>query len=410
MKMKMNRPCSNIAKVLGVVSLVLSASAAANEFELSGKVGTELRYFFDDAIYPKQMKQSQASVMLETEFYWGWNNGSDSVIFKPFYRQDNQDDERSHGDIRELSYVHASDDWELRAGIRKEYWGVTEFGHLVDVINQTDTVEDTDGEDKLGQLMLNLSVVNDWGIVDVFLLPGFRQRTFTSEEGRLRGVLTVDKHHVSYQSGAKDQHLDFALRWTHNLGDFDIGSYWFHGTNREPVLSLAQDGERLVLRQYYNQMDQLGLDVQATLGDWLYKFETIFRSTQEQDFWATQFGFEYTYVGIVDSSADLGLLMEHSWDSRGEGELSSPGASLQNDLFLGARVAFNDMQSSEVLIGMGSDLEHNAYTFIVEASRRFGDSVKATLDVRLLQSNDPIDQLFSVKQDDHLQFSLEWYY
>ena len=64
----------------------------------------------------------------------------------------------AHGDIRELAYVHASDDWELRLGIRKEFWGVTEFQHLVDVINQTDGVEDFDGEDKLGQQMVNLII------------------------------------------------------------------------------------------------------------------------------------------------------------------------------------------------------------------------------------------------------------
>ena len=79
----------------------------------------------------------------------------------------------------------------MRVGIRKEFWGVTEFQHLVDVINQTDGVEDFDGEDKLGQQMVNLSLVNDWGIVDLFLLPGFRERTYAGEEGRLRGPLVV---------------------------------------------------------------------------------------------------------------------------------------------------------------------------------------------------------------------------
>jgi len=34
--------------------------------------------------------------------------------------------------------------------------------------------------------------------------------------------------------------------------------------------------------------------------------------------WATLAGFEYTYVGILNSVADLGILMEYSWDSRGE--------------------------------------------------------------------------------------------
>jgi len=398
-------------------SLLLSNPLCANdvasdvEFEASGNIAIEQRYFFDEALYPEQLSHSQTSLSVEPELYWQWNDGSDSVIFTPFYRLDSHDNNRTHGDIRELAYIHASDDWELRVGIRKEFWGVTEFQHLVDVINQTDGVEDFDGEDKLGQQMINLSVVNDWGIVDVFLLPGFRERTYAGSEGRLRGPLVVDENNVSYESSAGQKHLDLAVRWAHSVGDFDLGAYWFHGTNREAYLSpFAQSSEQLSLQQYYSQMDQLGVDVQATLGDWLWKFEGIHRSTTLEDFWATQAGFEYSFVGVFDSNLDLGLLMEHSWDSRGEVALGAQGSLMQNDLFVGARLAFNDMQSSELLMGLGSDLDHNAFSFMIEASRRFGDNFIASFDVRLLQSNDENDLLYTLSNDDHAQLSLAWYF
>jgi len=397
-------------KNLAALALLLTFNAAASDFEVSGKVAVEERYFFETNQYDNQFPHSQTSILVEPEFYWGWNNGDDTVTFKPFYRLDDQDSERSHGDIRELSYIHASDDWELRTGIRKEYWGVTEFQHLVDVINQTDGVEDIDGEDKLGQLMVNLSLVKDWGIVDLYLLPGFRERTFASEDGRLRAPMIVDKNNVSYESSAQEQHLDIAMRWSHSVGDFDIGTHWFHGTNREPILTPEQDGDKLVLRQYYNQMDQFGLDVQATIDDWLYKFESIYRNTNDGNFWATQAGFEYSFVGIFDSNADLGLLTEYSWDSRGEGSIQDPGASFQNDLFFGSRIAFNDMQSSEVLMGFSTDLDHSATSFILEANRRLGDNFKAVIDIRIFNSSDPIEQTYAIKNDDHLQLSIEWYF
>ncbi len=73
---------------------------------------------------------------------------------------------------------------ETRVGVRRVFWGVTEFQHLVDIINQSDSVEDIDNEDKLGQPMINLSLVKDWGIVDFFVLPYFRERTFAGAEGR----------------------------------------------------------------------------------------------------------------------------------------------------------------------------------------------------------------------------------
>ena len=397
-------------KNLAALALLLTFNATASDFEVSGKVAVEERYFFETNQYDNQFPHSQTSVLVEPEFYWGWNNGDDTVTFKPFYRLDDQDSERSHGDIRELSYIHASDDWELRTGIRKEYWGVTEFQHLVDVINQTDGVEDIDGEDKLGQLMVNLSLVKDWGIVDLYLLPGFRERTFAGEDGRLRAPIIVDKNNVSYESSAQEKHLDLAVRWSHSVGDFDIGTHWFHGTNREPILTPEQDGDKLVLRQYYNQMDQFGLDVQATIDDWLYKFESIYRNTNDGNFWATQAGFEYSFVGVFDSNADLGLLMEYSWDSRGEGSLQEPSASFQNDLFFGSRIAFNDIQSSEVLMGFSTDLDHSATSFILEANRRLGENFKAVIDIRIFNSSDPIEQTYAIKNDDHLQLSIEWYF
>ena len=393
-------------------NLIFASEGASDvEFEASVNITVEQRYFFKEALDPQQLSHSQTSISVEPELYWQWNGGDDSVIFTPFYRVDSQDSQRTHGDIRELAYVHASDDWELRVGIRKEFWGVTEFQHLVDVINQTDGVEDFDGEDKLGQQMINLSVVNDWGIVDVFLLPGFRERTYGGEEGRLRGPLVVDEDNVSYESSAGQRHLDLALRWAHSVGDYDLGAYWFHGTNREAYLSpSSQSTLQPTLQQYYSQMDQLGVDVQATLGDWLWKFEGIHRSTSLEDFWATQGGFEYSFIGVFESNIDLGLLMEHSWDSRGEVALGAQGSLMQNDLFVGARLAFNDMQSSEFLMGFGSDLDHNAFSFLIEANRRFGDNVIVSVDVRLLQSNDENDLLYTLSNDDHAQLSLAWYF
>jgi hypothetical protein len=385
------------------------------EFEVLGNLAVEQRYFFKEASYAEQLSHNQSSIAIETELYWQWNDGNDSVVFTPFYRVDGQDKNRTHGDIRELAYVHANDDWELRLGIRKEFWGVTEFQHLVDVINQTDGIEDFDGEDKLGQQMVNLSLVNNWGIVDVFLLPGFRERTYAGGEGRLRGALVVDEDNVSYESSAGQQHLDFAIRWADSLGDFDIGAYWFHGTNRDPYLkrTLQEAASNLVqytLRQHYAQMDQLGVDLQANLEGWLWKFEGIYRDTTLDDFWATQAGFEYSFTGVYGTNYDLGFLMEHSWDSRGEVDLGTSGSLLQNDLFLGARLAFNDMQSSELLMGVGSDLDHNAFSFLVEASRRFSENFMLSFDLRLLQSNEESDLLYSLSNDDHVQLSLAWYF
>ncbi|MES9905206.1 MAG: hypothetical protein ABW168_21340 [Sedimenticola sp.] len=393
--------------LLGILLVSASLGAIADgDFEFSAKVGAELRLFTENAQYSGQQGNSNLSTFVEPELFWSWNGGDDTLTFKPFLRLDQNDSERSHGDIRELMWNHLGDGWELRAGVGKVFWGVTEFQHLVDVINQSDSVEDVGGESKLGQPMINLSFERDWGIVDLFLLPGFRQRTYPGIEGRLRSSLVVDTGQTQYQSSNGDRHPDIALRWSHTLGDYDIGLHWFHGTNRDPRLDAGTKGATPVLIPYYEQMNQVGLDLQATLEEWLWKLETRHRDSESSRYWAAHGGFEYTLVGINESSADLGLLMEYGWDERG----TDPSVIMQNDLFLGARLALNDEAGSELLGGIGYDLDYRSKSLSLEASRRYGDNWKASLDARFYFIDDSSDPVTGYADDSHLKFTLERYF
>ena len=124
--------------------------------EWSGYLGTEFRYFTQDPRDPRQHDEN-FSLVFEPEYYHEWDKGTQSLAFVPFFRLDQHDNERTHFDIRELNWTKVAENWELRLGLRKVFWGVTEFQHLVDIINQTDLVENIDTEDKLGQPMINLA-------------------------------------------------------------------------------------------------------------------------------------------------------------------------------------------------------------------------------------------------------------
>jgi len=392
--------------------IVASFASQANEFEARGNIELQARAFTQDALFIGQ-PDTNLSAAAEPEFFWEWNDGKDSFEFVPFARVDENDEQRTHMDIRELSWVHVGDNWESRIGIRRVFWGVTEFQHLVDIINQSDAVEDIDNEDKLGQPMINLSFVTDYGIFDLFALPGFRERTFASAEGRPAiPLLNPDKAVYQHEDG--DNHLDLALRWTHSIGDYDIGLSLFDGTSREPLFIPDPDitviqvvpQPPIPLVAFYQQITQLGLDIQATLDDTLWKLEAIRNENDLEDFTAIQAGFEHTLYGVMDSDADLGLLMEYGWDERGENATSA----FQNDLFFGSRIAFNDIDSSEILMGLGYDMDFNSISFLLEGSKRIGDNIKVSIDVRLFSADDPRDRFYLIRNDDHLQLTLQYYY
>lgn len=393
----------------GVVALALCVgpcAARATDFELQGAVAAEARVFTESAAFRGQHGANGAAV-LRPEFYWSSADGAQSLTFSPYLRVDQGDSRRSHADLREFLWEAASERWELRAGIGRVFWGVAESNHLVDIVNQTDLIENPDTEDKLGQPMLELAIVRDWGTLEMFVLPGFRERTFPGKSGRLRTQPRVDSSEASYASGAGRRHVDLALRYTHALGDLDLGLAHFRGTSREPRLLPARtrSGEPVLIPRY-DLIDQTGLDAQYTRGSWLFKLEALYRSGQGASFAAAVGGFEYTWVGIADTALDLGVLAEMNWDERGRAALTP----FDRDLFTGLRLALNDMASTTVLAGVVSDLRGGGRFFNLEASRRIGERWKLEVELRAFSGAEPDDPLRFLEQDDYVALELARYF
>jgi len=329
----------------------------------------------------------QPSFSARLEYRRSWNDDRSSLTFTPFVRVDAEDDERTHADLRELFYSRVGNDWELHVGARQIFWGVTEFNHLVDIVNQTDLVENIDGEDKLGQPMAQLSLVRDWGIVDLFVLPGFRERTFPGQRGRLRTPVRIDSDRASYASGAGSTRVDGAIRWSHHVGALSFGVHHFSGTGRDPRFSLGFRGDEPVLVPEYHVIDQTGVDGQAIFGDWAWKLEAIRRSGDGDRFHAFTAGFERTLVGVLNSRADLGLVVEYMYDQRDEDAFDT---LFEHDLALGGRWRANDMMDTTALAGLIWDVKTQEYVFSVEASRRLGGAWMAVLEGRVFGGADAL--------------------
>jgi len=386
--------------------LLITLASTAYSLDWSGNLAVEARIFPSDARWFEQ-KDDDLSLSFQPELRHRWNDGRQGFAFIPFLRVDGMDEERTHADIRELNYLHVADGWELRVGIDKVFWGVTESQHLVDIINQTDLIENIDGEDKLGQPMVRITRVLGNGAIDFFLLPWFRERTFPGIEGRLRTPLAVDTDRARYESDAEERHLDYSLRWNQTMGAIDAALSWFHGTARDPDLRPDYTwGGKPVLIPHYPLLRQVGLEFQYTGEVWLWKLEAVHRNTKGKDFHAAVGGFEYTFVGVNDTPLDLGLLAEYHYDTRRLDE-SSP---FQNDLFIGTRLTFNDTQSSEVLVGGILDLDYDSRSFRLEASRRIGQSYKLSIEGQLFLNMASRDSLAVFAADDFLRIELTRYF
>ncbi len=402
--------------LLRVLISALSLPAAAVDMQVSGNIDAQWRVFLHDASLPEQ-HDSYASASVEPEFYFDLGNGDQSITFTPFYRKDQYDDERTHADIRELHWQGVFDEFELRIGISKVYWGVTESIHLVDIVNQTDAVENIDGEDKLGQPMIRFSTEQDWGLLDVFVLPGFRERSFAGIEGRPRPPFVIDADAAVYEHADKENHMDYAARLFNYWDNWEVGLTYFTGTGRDPESYVPSAfntlGQPIAFAPFYAQIDQLGLTVQALIDAWTWKLEAISRQSAAQHFTAFAAGFEYTFVGVYESSTDVGVVIEYLYDERDAlvTSPSQPAASpFQNDITTAFRITLNDIQSSEILIGLITDIDDQTVAAFIEASRRLGDSFKAELELRSFSNTVPASPLDAFRDDDFIQLTLGWYF
>jgi len=373
--------------------------------DLTGIITVQTQNFIDDALYPDQL-ENDASFLIQRKYTTSWNHGDDIFTAEGFGRMGSQDMEKNHADIRELSWLHVQGDYEMRLGLNTVFWGVTESQNLVDIINQKDAVEGIDNEKKLGQPMLHLTAVKDWGIIDGFVLLGFRERTFAGKEGRPRAPLVIDTDHALFESSDDEKHIDLAIRYSHYYGDIDYAVSVFKGTQREPVLNAAMIDGSLVLQPYYPQITQIGLEAQTIIEAWLWKLEAIYVDADIENYSAMTTGFEYSFYGVLDSAVDIGTIVEYLYDSRGN-NASTP---FNHDLFLGARLTFNDIQSSSILAGMIIDTENQTRLMRVEAEKRVGDDFKLSGEILLYGNIATQDALNVFRNDNALKLELSYYF
>ena len=402
-----------LAAALAVLALAIytskahAQSLAPETTEIFGEIELEGTFFFRDPQFTGQ-DRDDLSIAGKATFLAEWVDGDVAFKLTPFARFDIADDRRTHWDIREAKFDIAAGDWSFTIGADTVFWGKTEAVHLVDIINQTDQVEDLDDEDRLGQPMLRAAYLSDFGEFSAFYMPYFRERTFPGVSGRLRSNPPVNTARPLYDTGAEEWTPSFALRYAGVFGDVDLGLSAFHGLGRDPVFFF--DGTSL--RPFYERITQGGIDVQYTSEATLWKGEAIFRAGQknarfvEENFGALTGGLEHTLFGVFESNADLGLIAEYAWDSRGGAALTP----FQNDLILGTRLALNDTEDSSVLLTGSVDMHDGSVGLRLEAERRIGDDWKASLEGQAFLGVDRANPAGALADDSFLRLKLTYFF
>ncbi len=127
---------------------------------------------------------------------------------------------------------------------------------------------------------------------------------------------------------------------------------------------------------------------------------------QGDRFFAASGGFEYTIGNIKNSGIDIGVIMEYHYDERGKEGL----APFDDDIFFGSRLAFNDVQSTDLLAGAIIDRDTGSSFLNLEASRRLGDRYKLEVEFRGFVNASREEIFYGLRKDHYFQLELARYF
>jgi hypothetical protein len=355
-------------------------------FPNSGSFSGQLDHFTSGAIKPRWSLVS--------------SDKKHQFVIEAFLRGSLNDSKRSHFDLREAYYRYNHKKWAISVGSKKVFWGVTESVHLVDIVNQADQLEAFDGSEKLGQPMVQLTTSTPIGAFELYFLPIARRRQFPGSNGRYRFPEVLEREDIPFTTASSEWHTSAAARWYNTFNKIDLGLSYFYGVAREPMF-LGFD-PAIGLDLSYPIIHQAGIDAQYTTGALMLKLEAINRLSQRQDFVAIATGFEYTFGNIANTGADVGMVSEYLYDSRGVLTFSG----LDNDIFIGSRISLNDMRGTSFLFGSIIDIERSTRLYRFEGSRRFNGNWKADLLISVLSNVSEEEILFNFRQDDLIQLRI----
>lgn len=374
-----------------------------------GDIDAESRWFLESGRTGNA--DGSVSAAMQLEYVSDRRERQDRVQFIGFGRIDSLDSSRSGLDLREFNWQSRASALHVKLGVSREFWAKTEFFHLVDIICQKNLLEDLRAETQLGQPMLKLDYSLTSQRFEFWWLPIFREREFADKDARFQFSPFIRTASAEYESERREYHQDYALRWSSSfnpfgLGGADLGMSIFSGTSRDPNLALRADQQAFWLVPYYPLLEQSGIDFQWALGAWLFKGEAVRRRTEPDNYSAWTAGLEYSFIGLMDSNIDMGLVLELMRDDRN----FSATHFFQNDVGLGLRLAFNDVSSTEMLISYIDDRELNSAVWLLEFTRRLAGDWALEMDAAVFHDIQEQDILYGIRQDDFVQVTIKWYF
>ena len=150
-------------------------------------------------------------------------------------------------------------------------------------------------------------------------------------------------------------------------------------------------------------LSQTSLDIQSTKGAWLYKLETLTAKNGEERHFGIAGGTEYTIYGLRETTSDLGIIVEYTFDDRNDFAFNNEGV-------LALRWTKNDIKSTSLLAGLVADMSGSSNRFFAEFEQRIRDDLKVFIDMSINGEIDADDFTYAFEEDSQLTLKIAKYF
>jgi hypothetical protein len=416
------------------VWLVATTAQAEVDIESRGELGTESRLFYPDETKDTDIGNVAVVGRLQVDAELDDPGPVDDLSARArlFSRLDPYDDNRSRVVPEELYLSTELGMVRLRAGYQMLNWTATEAFHPADIINSRILDGSFENPEKIGELIGSLRFEIPDGNLEVFFMPLFSEPVLPSARSplslsgpmfELGDALVLERDGDVTDDAFQPQ---WGTKIEHTIGSADIAVHAIQHIDRSAPLVVFDTGT-LTPRPVYQALTQVGLTYQHALDTTLLKLEGAYRVFDRPGTRYTQFGLvprrNHVLVAAgVEQSVSLGAGSETALLLEGQAliptqddypELLEP--LFQHDVMVGMRHAFNDEQSTAILLTVIVDVEHpDQIVAGASLNRRLGDEWGMNTGLRLFSvppKDDNAPVLFERLHNQHqIYFDLKRYF
>jgi hypothetical protein len=293
------------------------------------------------------------------------------------------DGQKDRVTLQEMYMSYELDSGVINVGKMIVFNGAMELYNITDVFNVQNVLYDPfDKEHRYGTWLAEY-------------MHDFEESTFALivKRGEQKQPSVTDKSVYNYlgysydgalQSHASNNHLSWFLHYQTTLSEPQV--------DLSVMVEEGFDSGRYLVFQYGKYFQSL-YRVQKVMSHmtWvvdntLWKFEGALVKVKDDvnapDYAYGSLGFEHTRYGYL-GKGDVGLISEYYYLSTGK----ALGFSLQNDLFIGLRLNFNDADGSELIGGVIRDFDQQKEDYTIEYQQRIFDTLKLQVDLRVVKTH-----------------------